>query len=225
MSILRIAIDGACRRNGKPDCVSAGGVFVLHYLKNNLRLLQTHSTANYEVKSTNQRGELIALIAALEYIHAAKIPAQIVTDSEYLFNTMTKEWYKNWQRKGWVTSLDEPVKNRDVWEAIIQALSKCTEDITFYHIKGHCIPFGKVTASRLLQQDSSGLSLYNEVSTKYDALYETKIVPAIDDIQQLSEKNNGFELPHEQLKAFIVANIVADAVATRCVEAADALGG
>ena len=28
--MLVIAIDGACRRNGKPDCVSAGGVFIMY---------------------------------------------------------------------------------------------------------------------------------------------------------------------------------------------------
>lgn len=218
--MLRIAIDGACRRNGKPDCISAGGVFILHYKE--LELIQTKILSNYEMQSTNQRGELLALLTALDYVCSANIEAQIITDSEYIFNTMTKEWYSNWERKGWVTSLNEPVKNIDMWREIAHAYRKCSVDVTFYHIKGHCIPFGKVTASNLLNGDPTGAALLKAVNSKYELVKESK-AKNITEATELSEKNNGFALPDEQLKAFIVANIVSDAIATRCVEAANAL--
>lgn len=222
--MLRISIDGACRRNGKPNCISAGGVFIQQFGENN-ELLQTDTKSNYEIKSTNQRGELLALLTALDYIWSAKQPTQLITDSEYLFNTMTKDWLGSWSRKGWVTSLNEPVKNKDLLLEIKQAYDKCEAagtEVAFYHIKGHCIPFGKVTADQKLQKDPSGLQLMRLVETKYDQVVSSK-EGVLQAAQELSEKNNGFVLESSILKDFIVINVVADAIATKCVEAADAL--
>lgn len=221
--MLVIAIDGACRRNGKPDCVSAGGVFVLH-LDGNLNVVNTALKSNYETKSTNQRGELLALLTALDYVHGAQQPAQIITDSEYLFNTMTKEWCKNWMRKGWVTAAGEPVKNKDIWMEIMNAQRRCEEagyEVTFYHIKGHAVSFGKVTAQNLINQDETGRALYDAISYR---VATTELKEGVyQQIIDLSMKNNGFELDGTNLKRFVVTNTVADAVATKCVEAADAL--
>lgn len=221
--MLVIAIDGACRRNGKPDCVSAGGVFILNVDKD-LNINNTSLMSNYEIKSTNQRGELLALLTSLDYVHEAQQPAQIITDSEYIFNTMTKDWCKNWANKGWVTAAGEPVKNKDIWLEIMNAQRRCEEagyEISFYHIKGHTVSFGKVTAQNLISKDTTGRLLYDAISERVstvalkDGMY--------DQIVELSVKNNGFKLDDTTLKRFIVTNTVADAVATKCVEAADAL--
>ena len=223
--MLLISIDGACRRNGMPNCVAAGGVFVQHF-DENLHLTNTLTMSNYEVASTNQRGELLALLTALEYVCATKQPTQIVTDSEYLFNAVTKEWFKSWSHKGWVTAIGEPVKNKDLWQKIHYSYNKLEEldvDITFYHIKGHCIPFGKVTANTLLSKDSTGAQLMTEVLLKYDSVCESTKKTNIEQANVLSEKNNGFKFTPDKLRQFVVANVVADAAATKCVEAADAL--
>ena len=221
--MLVISIDGACRRNGKPDCVSAGGVFIMHY-NNTLELTHTTLKSNYETESTNQRGEMLALLTALDYVHEAKQSAQIITDSEYLFNTMTKNWCGNWANKGWITSAGEPVKNKDIWLQIKHAYDRCVAEgieCIFYHVKGHTIPFGKVTAQRLLAEDSSGMALYNDVKQKYHKVKDEKDV--FGKVAELSMKNNGFVPDGEILERFVVTNIMADAIATRCVEAADTL--
>lgn len=221
--MLVIAIDGACRRNGKPDCVAAGGVFIIHY-NEALEMTHTELKSNYETESTNQRGEMLALLTALDYVYASKQSAQIITDSEYLFNTMTKNWYGNWENKGWITSSGSPVKNKDIWMQIKHAHDRCVAEgieCIFYHVKGHTIPFGKVTAQRLLASDSSGMALYLAVQQKYQAIKDEKDV--YGKVADLSEKNNGFIPDEAVLERFVVTNIVADAVATRCVEAADAL--
>jgi len=96
--MLVISIDGACRRNGKPNCVSAGGVFIMHY-NNTLELTHTALKSNYELESTNQRGEMLALLTAIDYVYDSKQSAQVITDSEYLFNTMTKNWVGNWRTR------------------------------------------------------------------------------------------------------------------------------
>lgn len=223
--MLLISIDGACRRNGKPDCVSAGGVFIQQF-DNELNLQQTSILSNYETASTNQRGELLALLTALDYIWSSKQSTQIVTDSEYLFNAMTKEWYKSWQHKCWVTATGEPVKNKDLWQEIASAYCRCEDagiDIVFYHIKGHCIPFGKVTANTLLTKDTTGARLMAEVFIKYDMVSKTTKKDQLEQANTLSERNNGFKLTPDKMRQFVVANVMADAVATKCVEAADAL--
>lgn len=222
--MLLISIDGACRRNGKPDCVAAGGVFIQHF-DEDLKLCKTCVRTNYEMQSTNQRGEMLALLTALEYVFANKQSACIVTDSEYLFNVMTKEWYRSWQNRGWVTALGEPVKNKDIWVEVAQAYNKCVDaglEVTLYHIKGHCIPFGKVTANTLLTKDATGAHLMAEVLLKYESVRASK-KEALEHANELSIKNNGFALDQDKMRQFVVANAVADAIATKCVDAADAL--
>ena len=227
--MLIMSIDGACRRNGKPDCVSAGGVFIMQFddaeqLEGNEVLVGTKTLTSYEVKSTNQRGELLALLMALDYTYESAQNAQIITDSEYLFNTMTKDWCGNWERKGWVTAAGEPVKNKDIWLEIMNSHRRCTNaglDVTFYHVKGHCMSFGKVTAQTLLSQDTTGFALYSAVDCKLSSTALKDGVYA--QLTDLSIKNNGFALEGPVLKRFVVLNTMADAIATKCVDAADNL--
>lgn len=212
--MMIMAIDGACRRNGKPSCVASGGVFMLHFAAT-LSIQNAAALAVYEVKSTNQRGEMLALLEALRYV---KGPTNIVTDSEYLFNAMTKNWCYNWENKGWVTAADKAVKNQDLWEQILEAHKKLEYEVNFYYIKGHVVSIGKVTASKLLSQDPTGRLLYDTVNKNLS------IKPAKqEEALELSVKNNGFELEQESFKLFITMNTVADAIATQCVEKADAL--
>jgi|WetSurMetagenome_2_1015567.scaffolds.fasta_scaffold288534_2 ribonuclease HI len=226
-----IAIDGACRRNGKPDCISAGGVFVCQINKDTDKFAKL---SGYELNSTNQRGELSALILALTYImklnytHSPfETGTQIITDSEYLFNSMTKEWYKNWQRKGWLTAVNEPVKNRDLWEKISSLSAQCEEtgtEVNYYYIKGHCLSIGAVTAQTSLKKDTTGEDLYKLIEDQYSAKqYTPKIIELLDNAQTLSLKNNGFRLNDKTLRRFVVFNLMADRIATECADAANNL--
>lgn len=214
--MLRIAIDGACRRNGKPDCVSAGGVFVQHHDK-------YHVFSVSEKQSTNQRGEMLALIKALGYVSWVLEDAQIITDSEYLFNAAQNEWAKRWANNDWRTASGEVAKNKDLWQQIFN-LTRFLEDrnveVTYYHIKGHCITFGKVKAINALNWCNDGSFLYAAVSDKYTTDKELR-AEQLEAAQVLSQKNNGFRLPNDLLKEFVVCNTVADAIATREVENAD----
>ena len=216
--MLRIAIDGACRRNGKPNCVASGGVFIQQYDDGDLK--QTSVLSAYEKGSTNQRGELLALMKALDYICASKQEAQIVTDSEYLFNAMTKDWHSRWQDNGWKTTTGEDVKNADIWREIRRLALMCASEVNYYHIKGHCISFGKVTADKLLKLDPSAKLLHSAIAKKYDESIILK-EDLFDAAQKLSVKNNGFMLSEQALKDFVVSNTTVDAIATKVVEAAD----
>lgn len=216
--MIRAAIDGATRRNGKPDCVAAGGVFIQHFSCDGI-LIASLTLSCVEQGSTNQRGELLALLKALEHIAATGQEAQIITDSEYLFNAMTKMWYDRWLHNGWKTASGEDVKNKDIWQEILQVLSSCNE-VNFFHIKGHVIPFGKVTATKSLIKDPTGTELAVLAAKQFDLRSGTK-KNMCDNALTLSEKNNGFRLTPAILKDFVVINTVADAVATMAVENAD----
>lgn len=219
--MLTVAIDGACRRNGKPDCTSSGGVF---YHVVNASAERCGILSAYEYGSTNQRGELLALLKALDFIlQTDEEDAYVVTDSEYIFNAMTKRWYASWHSKGWVTAVGDPIKNKDIWLEVKMLMDKCYArqiEPMFFHIKGHCIPFGRVTADNLLVRDSTGRALWDEVCKKFDRSKDSKS-EIFTAAQKLSERNNGFELPENTFKRFVTANIVADAIATRVVDLAD----
>lgn len=222
---IRISIDGACRRNGKPDCVASGGVFIAWYSTDGEMQLGTTSIAVHEKGSTNQRGEMLALLQALKYLSAldnnAPTEVQIITDSEYLFNAMTKMWWVSWRANNWIGSTGAQVKNNDLWKLIVDAYKACSRyDIVFYHIKGHCISFGKVTARNWLEFDPSGKRLYLEACKKFDTQAPKKQLE-FDLAQYLSKKNNGFNLPAEIFRDFVVSNTVVDAIATKEVEEAD----
>lgn len=219
--MISIAIDGACRRNGKPDCVSAGAAFFKKYDESPLHC-EYFNISRAEKESTNQRGEMYALLSALKWL-AIEPPdsVHIITDSEYLFNAMTKGWYKSWAYSSWLTAANTAVKNADIWKLIQAEMNVCEKhDIIFYHIKGHVIPFGKVTASNLLLADPTGQKLYEAAATKFEKSQKSRAA-ALEEAQILSEKNNGFRLPHEVFRDFVVSNIVVDAVATQAVEKAD----
>lgn len=224
MSHLFIAIDGACRRNGKPDCTASGGVFIQQF-DDTKRRVATKVLSAYEYNSTNQRGELLALLKALEYIYSAAMEALVVTDSEYIFNAMTKKWYASWQNNNWCTRSGDPAKNTDIWREIAHAADKCERaeiEVVFYHVKGHCIPFGRVTADQALDRDATGDWLHKLVQMRYDGLAPTK-QKVFDAAKELSERNNGFVPDDTTFKTWVTANVVADAIATKVVDAADSL--
>lgn len=224
MKHLFIAIDGACRRNGKPDCTASGGVFIQQF-DDAQRRVATKVLSAFEYNSTNQRGELLALLKALEHIYTAGMEASVVTDSEYIFNAMTKRWYDSWRNNNWCTRAGDTAKNVDIWREIAHAADKCEQvgiEITFYHIKGHCIPFGRVTADNALDKDKTGALLHGMVSARFDEVKTAKqkvLVAA----SELSQKNNGFGMPFDGsiMKRWVTANVVADAIATKVVDAAD----
>lgn len=222
--MITVSIDGACRRNGKPDCVAAGGVLIVDDTSGTEF---TKFLTNYEFGSTSQRGEMLGLLTALDYIYTAEKQTRLIMDSEFLFNALSKNWISSWEQKGWKTASGDPVKNTDMWLQINWSLKKLDEkgiELVPYHIKGHVIPFGKVTASTLIDSDSSGAALLKAVRAKVDSeLWKPNRADVCALADELSMKNNGFLLGPSVLRDFVVYNLMADAVATKCVEAADAL--
>lgn len=207
---MLIAIDGASKRNGKPDCRAAGSAVCPTVGK---------IFANSEMGSTNQRGELLGLICGLQMISRLHEAGQddfiVVTDSEYIYNAMYSQWPQNWANKGWVTSKDEPVKNRDLWQKALQAYIEVQDvEITFAHIKGHLVSLGEVTGRTLLDLDPTGRKLIDAASEKYEVRKQSH-AHLFEAAHELFKRNNGGMVDEVTFKKLVLANTLADYSATK----------
>jgi ribonuclease HI len=121
--LVEVFTDGACSGNPGPG----GWGAILRWRGHEKEL------SGGEAETTNNRMELMAAIRALE---ALKRPAtvRIVTDSNYLRQGIT-QWIHNWRRKGWKTADNKPVKNRDLWQRLEQALA--THRVEWEWTRGH----------------------------------------------------------------------------------------
>jgi len=123
MKHVEIFTDGACKGNpGK------GGWGTLLRLGENEREL-----SGSEKHTTNNRMELMAAIKGLQ---ALKEPCKVTlhTDSRYVLDGITK-WVFGWQKKGWKTADNKPVKNEDLWRDLVAAVRPHT--VEWVWVKGH----------------------------------------------------------------------------------------
>ncbi len=112
-----LVTDGACSGNGTDE--SRGGWAAILTSPDGGEEVLTGG----EYPTTNNRMELMA---ALEGLAAAPDDSEIelVTDSSYLANAISKGWLAGWQRKGWRTASKQPVANRDLWERMLVELAR-----------------------------------------------------------------------------------------------------
>ncbi|EDX86224.1 RNase H, putative [Synechococcus sp. PCC 7335] len=131
--VKEIYTDGACSGNPGP-----GGWGTLIEFADG----QRHELGGRDAKTTNNRMEMQAAIAALEFLSSNSIDSGAVTlhtDSEYLKNGITK-WIKGWKRKGWKTSSGKPVLNKDLWQQLDQLSQTLTTEqinIDWRYVRGH----------------------------------------------------------------------------------------
>ncbi len=90
--------------------------------------------SGFEAGTTNNRMELTAAVRALEALDGAS-EVRIVTDSQYLKNAFTNGWLTNWQRNGWRTAGKQPVKNRDLWERLLELTAQ--HKVSWGWTRGH----------------------------------------------------------------------------------------
>ena len=120
---VEIFTDGACKGNPGP-----GGWGAL--LIAGTRRKTLHGGA---AETTNNRMELTA---AIEALNALQGPRQVVlhTDSKYVMDGIN-EWMPNWKKRGWKTASKKPVKNKDLWQALEEAVRR--HEIRWKWVKGH----------------------------------------------------------------------------------------
>ena len=84
--------------------------------------------------TTNNIMEVSAVIEALKIL---KDPCNVTvySDSAYVVNCFNQGWIYNWIKKGWKTSGNEPVKNKELWQELY-SLTKI-HNVKFVKVKGH----------------------------------------------------------------------------------------
>ncbi|MBI4378813.1 MAG: ribonuclease HI [Nitrospinae bacterium] len=124
MKNVFIYADGACRGNPGP-----GGYGVILKFNDSIKKLKGAMK-----KTTNNKMEMTA---AIEGLKALKEPCHVtlISDSNYLVQGMNR-WIHVWLKKGWWTYNKMPVKNRELWEELVN-LSK-QHKIKWKWIRGHC---------------------------------------------------------------------------------------
>nr|WP_231377736.1 ribonuclease HI [Sphingobium sp. JAI105] len=123
MPIVDIFTDGACKGNPGPG----GWGAVLRFGDTEKEM------SGGEALTTNNRMEMMA---AVEALNALKKPCRVTlhTDSKYVMDGITK-WVFGWQKKGWRTADNKPVKNVEIWQALVKAAAP--HQMTWKWVKGH----------------------------------------------------------------------------------------
>lgn len=144
MKRVEIYTDGSATPDGR-----GGWAAILRYGRHE-KVLQ----GGEEEGATNNRMELKA---ALEALRALKEPCEVhlYTDSEYLKKAFTEGWLSRWQKNGWKTASGEPVKNRDLWEALLREVSR--HQVVFHWVQGHAGLKENERADRLAKAARQGV--------------------------------------------------------------------
>lgn len=123
MSIQKVKIytDGASR--GNPGRGGYGAILIWGKVKKEL-------SQGYQF-TTNNRMELMAVIAALEALKKKGLDLDIYSDSNYVVKAVMEGWLKKWLKTGFKGG----IKNQDLWMRYHE-LSK-NFNIHFHWVKGH----------------------------------------------------------------------------------------
>ena len=120
---VELFTDGACKGNPGP-----GGWGAVLRFKGKEREL-----SGGEPDTTNNRMEMMAAIEGLKAL-TRPCHVKLWTDSKYMMDGITK-WIHGWQRNGWRTADKKPVKNADLWQALLAAVAP--HRVEWHWVKGH----------------------------------------------------------------------------------------
>ena len=146
MQTYHIYTDGSCKRNPGPGAAAVvvatpDGAIVNEFVK-------------AFPDTTNNRMELLAVIAALKAVRQARLI--IFTDSQYVYQGITS-WIHGWKRNGWKTSAKKPVENQDLWVELDGLRNDYAGTLEWRWVRGHHGSPGNERADVLAQQAAMAL--------------------------------------------------------------------
>ncbi len=124
MEEVIIYTDGACSGNPGPG----GWGAVLMYKENKKEISGGSSS------TTNNIMELTAVIEALKLLKF-ECNVKLYSDSAYVVNAFNQKWIYGWIKRGWKTSGNEQVKNKELWQELYDLTKK--HNVEFIKVKGH----------------------------------------------------------------------------------------
>ncbi|MFL0806580.1 MAG: ribonuclease HI [Oceanobacter sp.] len=145
MMKVELFTDGACKGNPGPG----GWGALLRYGEHERELF------GGENNTTNNRMELMA---AIEGLNALKRPCEVAltTDSQYVKQGIN-QWLAGWKRNGWKTASRQPVKNKDLWQALDAACER--HQVEWHWVKGHAGHEENERADQLANRGVESVSL------------------------------------------------------------------
>jgi len=120
---VEIFTDGGCRGNPGPG----GWGALMRYGEHEKEIY------GYDKETTNNRMELMAAIRALEVLNRSS-DISLTTDSNYVRQGIT-EWMAGWKKRDWKTAAKKPVKNKDLWQRLDEAVAR--HNVEWHWVKGH----------------------------------------------------------------------------------------
>lgn len=123
MNEVEIFTDGAC--SGNPGPGGWGAIMRFNGVEKEL--------SGGDKDSTNNRMEMMAVIAALESL-TRPCNVKITTDSQYVMKGM-QEWLPGWKKRNWKTAGKKPVKNVDLWQRMEKAAAQ--HKLEWEWVRGH----------------------------------------------------------------------------------------
>lgn len=120
-NVVTVYTDGASR--GNPGRGGYGAILMWGKIKKEL-------SQGYQL-TTNNRMELMAVIAALEALKKDGLQLEIYSDSSYIVKATTEGWLNRWIK----TNFKGGIKNKDLWLRYYE-LSQ-NHKINFHWVKGH----------------------------------------------------------------------------------------
>ena len=121
MEHIKLYTDGSSR--GNPGNGGYGAILLWGNHRKELSQGYKHTT--------NNRMELMGVIAGLEAIKKMDVPVIVYSDSQYIVNAVEKGWLKTWIK----TDFKGGKKNADLWKRY-HALAK-NFSVKFVWVKGH----------------------------------------------------------------------------------------
>lgn len=144
--MIRIYTDGAAQGNPGPG----GYGTILKFNGHEKELSQGFRL------TTNNRMELLAVIAGLEAIKKTGISVSIYSDSKYVVEAVEQGWIWNWEKKDF-----KKKANSDLWKRYIPLHKKFKPK--FHWIKGHAGHPENERCDQLAVQAASGYNLTIDV--------------------------------------------------------------
>ena len=123
MDKIEIFTDGAC--SGNPGPGGWGAILRTKGVEKEL--------SGGEKDTTNNRMEMMAVIAALEALNRP-CEVTVTTDSQYVMKGMM-EWLPGWKKRNWLTAGKKPVKNVDLWQRMETAAT--SHKLDWVWVRGH----------------------------------------------------------------------------------------
>src|ERR1035437_2547617 len=118
--MISIFTDGASRGNTGPG--GFGAVMLYGTLRKEL-------SEGFRL-TTNNRMELLSVIAALEALKKENTTVTIYSDSKYVVDSVEKKWVFGWEKKNF-----KQKKNTDLWIRFLNVYRK--QNVKFVWVKGH----------------------------------------------------------------------------------------